>query len=507
MKFRTLILASLMTLIFSACAGPTTDMDPNNFNVDGIGEESSDNIGDLIGNLGGDIESDDDLELDEGDDNAVLKCRDPRAKLTADGCICPAGLHIAEDGFCHIPTVMMGSSYAFGYNPETTCEDPDAELSDGECVCKKYYAKNPDEKCVKLEANTTIGYEGESREVDFPTYNTVEENDATIYVDELYVTIKTGSKKYSGTNANISFRVNIRDGEDDWTLFDKEGNDFEKNDKDTYTHRIKNPVPLNEIIGFTLLHHGKSHPLQTWLIAGIKIKAHFVDIDGNPIDTNGVDSDVIYYNPWVLRWVLNRKIEFTMNDIAVMANIVTDSKHHNEEYNGEDVKSGTDFQLFLDIALSGPKKAVWGKPHDVQNGPILDHGNHELNFLLDWKYENNNDRGDNETYADFISLNNIKDFKPYSTNLRINGEAEGGFELGHDYTKPWSPDTDGWRPASLESYIFKPARVFRKERGERACWHIKENMSDGETILEPEETNPTYFPLGQDCTELIKNKL
>jgi len=62
---------------------------------------------------------------------------------------------------------------------------------------------------------------------------------------------------------------------------------------------------------------------------------------------------------------------------------------------------------------------------------------------------------------------------------------------------------DWWRPASLKTYIFKPARVFRRKRGERACWYFDEDMSDGKTVLEPDEEGEAYHPNAKDCSDLL----
>lgn len=67
-------------------------------------------------------------------------------------------------------------------------------------------------------------------------------------VNKLNITIKTSSKKWSGTDDNVYFGLKLNSGEVLEYLMDKPGyNDFERGDKDTYTFQLPRTVCYNEI--------------------------------------------------------------------------------------------------------------------------------------------------------------------------------------------------------------------------------------------------------------------
>ncbi len=539
MKFRTLILASIIALVFSACAGPAADMNLDDSPETGVGEEGSGSIGDLIGNFGGAIDddedgSDDEGESEENDDGGVLSCKDDRATLTDGKCVCPTGYYMGDNGLCKKFSFDGDLGSSLGDGLVLGCTDPNAKFSEGKCVCKKYYSKNSAGKCVSWAG--VIESDIDATQNIYPgAIIPPEESDPTIYVKELDITIWTGSKKHSGTNSNVFFAMRSGDTSE-WPEYDKEDatatalkiagamvateefkdnldaeakgmiadyghwtklddpnddDDREKNNVNKHHQTLYDPIPLDEVTGFTIYHDGtKDH--SGWLLDGIEVRAHLVNSAGDTVDKNGtvIDGTVypifLYYNPWVLKWVDDQKINFTMNDIAVMTNVVTDSAHHKEKHDGESVKSGTDNTVFLDINLLAPKNPLWGGFHDVDMGAALDSSSEGLDFLLNWENENNNDKGDDETYGDFVSLKKIEDFKPDHINLRLGDDGD-----------------DWWRPASLKTYIFKPARVFRRKHGELACWYFQEDMSDGKTVLEPDEESGAFHPESEDCTDIL----
>ena len=483
MKFRMFIICALFALIFSACASPATQeaLEESSELQDG-----SVNFGDLIGNFGDTVEneSDDNDSTEATEDETAsdaVECEDPNAELSGEVCVCKEG-YFLKNGVCKknigiIDTgnLGIGSSIVDNLQLGNDNEEGNGGISASEISVGK----------LDIDVGPI------NTEVPIP------------YVQMLLVKITTGSKSHSGTDSKISFAVRVGDEDEwsefnknstdtQWTHFDKKNeNDFEKNDVDTYIHWMNEPVPLNDITGFTL-HHDGTKDKSGWLLEGIEIRAYIIDKDGHYADRDGnalpageqIYPAFLYYNPWVMKWIDEQEIDFSLNDVAVAAWVGTDSEHHDEDGIG----SGTDNDVFLDINLSGPRSPYWGDFHPFKMGPNLDDTSSGLELLLDWKGDKDHNKGYDKVYADFVSLENIKQLNVDSINLRLDDEKDRD---------------DIWRPRSLNAYIFKPAKVLNKKRGERVCWYIDAKIEENTTIDSGDE-GEVAFPQATDCThELI----
>ncbi len=533
MKFRKLILLSLIAIFFSACAGPAADMNieyPTGAEGSGGG-----GFGDLIGGIGGDI--------DEGEtvvEPIEEPAEEPIEKPTEEPTEEPAE-EITEE--------VVEEAVV-----ESTEKPVEESVEPWECMREslKNMKDDNERECISIAEKCGVKRKGLwfFAEIAFPGHycgygrkkssNSIP-TDSTLYVKKIDITIWTGSREHSGTDSNVFFAMRSGDTSE-WPSYDKEkateiiikrakaeifktnpyvnkddkesadrevkkliadngqwmelndpndGDDRGAGDINEYQQTLYAPMPLDEVTGFTLYHDGGNAGSE-WLIKGIEVKAHLVNSDGNP-----ATPVILYCNPWVLNWVDDQSIDFTMNDIAVMTEVVTDSEHHKEMHDGEKVSSGTDNTVFLDINLLAPNAPNWGEFHDFDMGPALFSSSEGLKLLLDWEDsaveyfygDLDHNKGLGDIYADFVSLNNVEDFKPDYVNLRLDDGGSGN---------------DWWRPAKMWTYIFKPARVFRKKRGERACWYFQEDMSDGKTVLEPGEESGAYHPETDDCADLLK---
>ncbi len=492
MKFRTLILASLIALLFSACAGPAADMGLEG--SPGAGDEGSGSIGDLIGNLGGSIDAAE--EDGENNDTGVFSCMDKKnATFTEKGCVCRSGYYMGEGGFCK----KFVSIKPVTVELVLVCKDPKAERVDGECVCKKYYAKNPDGKCVlsgkdlqvdqetaaKLREGAPVKFINGKIEVEVPE----------LFVKKVSVTISTWFGRGAGTNSKVFFAMRSGDkdewaeydGSDKWTKLDdpNDGNDREKKDVNEYQQILHDPMPFDKITGFTL-HHDGTKEKSPWTIQGITVRAFIVDEEGTP-----VENAIIYHNPMVLKVIDDQEIDFHMNDVAFYTLVSTDSKHHNDKHEGEKVGSGTNDDVFMDIVTQGVRSSDWGSFHEPRMGAYLDSTSNGLELRLDWnephETQGYHNKGEGGAFADFVTVDNIDQFKPYAVSLRL---GEG---------------TDYWRPDYMHAYIFKPGEFYKNRRGVIDCWFFEEDFK-GEIVIENGKSSGAIFPSFEKCSEIKPEK-
>ncbi len=491
MKFRTLILASLIALIFSACAGPATNMDVDGSS--GVGEDGI-NIGDLIGGLGGDDITDDDGVIDtdatkNDDDTSSHHCSRYAQWSDSDkACVCEKYYFMDKNGLCKRGAteteINIGGMGRGSIGTKQFCVDPNAEM-----VTKS----NPDMKGGKYsptcECKTGYFKGNEGTCIAFISFPTVDAGIAskTIYVKNpvrrignFTIGIKTADRKNAGTKANIRFHATGKGGVDlhaaTQTLNDlNDNNDFRQGYDSTYIFDVGGNINPDDITGFKLRHDGNG---DGWFIQSIYISAKIVDGDGNYVTIKE-----FYYNPAVLKWIDDESIAFNLNDVAVFGWVITDRTD-----NGNNEDPSTDNDVFLDINIADAGSDSWGEFHDSDMGPHMESGSDGLEFLLDWnKYDDHQNYWLYRYYTDFVSLKDIDLLDVDSANLRLEDEGK-----------------DAWRPDSFKFYVFKPAKIGSRKRGERACWLIESKDDHSGTILEPGDEGFKSFPKMSDCDNEIR---
>ncbi len=98
----------------------------------------------------------------------------------------------------------------------------------------------------------------------------IENNSIT---NEFNVVLKTVDNKYAGTDDNVSFGFETKDGKTyEWTL-DNAGNDFERNQTDNYLLKIKDnaSVNINDITNFWVKKDSKTGVSDDWELGNIKL--------------------------------------------------------------------------------------------------------------------------------------------------------------------------------------------------------------------------------------------
>jgi len=501
MKFRTLILASLIALIFSACAGPATNMDADG--SAGIGGESG-SIGDLIGNLGGDIDDGGDADdnddgedaddNDDGEDNDTNAHQCGRYAQWSDSdkiCVCEKYYFMDKNGRCKkgatetkINIDGLGDNGDIG--TKQFCMDPNAErvtksnpdMKGGKysptCECKAGYFKNNEDTCISFNVKTP----NISSTLIKPF--TFDAKDPVRRIANFTIGIKTADRKNAGTKANIRFYAKGKEGEDLHASSQilnnlDDGNDFRQGYNSTYRFDVEGDINPNDITGFALRHDGNG---DGWFIQSIYISAKIVDGDGNYVTIKE-----FYYNPAVLKWIDDESIAFNLNDVAVFGWVITDRTD-----NGNNEDPSTDNDVFLDINIADAGSDSWGEFHDSDMGPHMESGSDGLEFLLDWnKYDDHQNYWLYRYYTDFVSLKDIDLLDVDSANLRLEDEGK-----------------DAWRPDSFKFYVFKPAKIGSRKRGERACWLIESKDDHSGTILEPGDEGFKSFPKMSDCDNEIR---
>ena len=486
MKFGKLIIIILVTGFFiSACASPAVNETIDSSN--GVGEDNI-NIGDLIGNLGGEIDDGDENDGDDEGTSDTTDCDDPNAEYKGGQCVCKDG-YSDVDGSC-IEKLSFGrleidrTKLTLGGDDDLvdddSCTDPKAEIVDGECVCKKHFRKNSDGNCVlsgkdfEIDKGTAAALAKDVIKKGLHNIEAPEPNE--ILVDRLEVTLKTDSYSYGGTNAGISFTVRTTKDESTWTSFDYNGSDtewttfdkpnyddFKPGKVDTYTHKLEKAVPLDKITAFTIDNDGKGSD-PNWWMQGIVIKAFFVDDLEEPV--------VLYANFAADRFVPKGEVNLRMNDVAIHTTVYTD-------------KEGTENNVEVNIGLKGPNNSTW---EDDLSYPQISTTSEGLQITLD-----RNELGKNKMKYDYQygSMENVDKLNIDYAYLKLTDSEN---------------EDDDWLMGAFEVMIFRPARVLARNRGERACWLI-EGRNSKKIVLKPGERTDNYFPKSYDCSGLVENAI
>jgi len=486
MKFRTLILASLIALIFSACAGPATNMDVDGSS--GAGGESG-SIGDLIGGLGGDIDDGgDESEPDDSDDSTPTTCTDPNAETKGGVCVCKDG-YSEVDGSCEVKKDAPEDNdeeenpndedndgdTELGDPPvdERKCTGSNEEFSENGCVCKEGYGRSSEGKCISLaviahlDPVTSAKIVTESAEKGAHT-------DMTVPTTEFKVILQIDRKRAYKDKSIVHF------------LLEKKNSDEREECKgsweDTskkiavFTCALNGSTPLEKIDAFVLKHDDvKSKP---WFLEKITIKGR---------TSKREEFKTLYYNPRLTILLDDgdgdRLIRFTPNDIVFHTSFRTD-------------KDTSKNLAYLDINLGSGSQGWNSSQLQEKGGFYLSKIGGGLEFYLELGW----DESKNDDFAELES--GVDDFRLESVNLRMKKEEDAS-------------DKDTWTPTYIELIAFKPSRIRGvRELGERTCWFVSESLisESGEPTTKlgySRDGNPTdsdfvsgaFFPKAEDCSK------